>query len=317
MTDVQVMDDFRFASGVAEQQAGVGMSGSDTTATEIIERSKFSGSRTNQMADKYDDFLSQMARKVMILLKLFWPSERSFPIIDSLHSGGVTGFTDFPDEWKTAEYDIVRLKPESARPHNRATERQQAIQIGTTLSQLAPALMQAELMSRQTYGEATFSAMGFLRWFMGKFDREIPKSAMEDMFPTMDQQDPKQENVAMYAGGDAMVLPEDNDQRHIRSHVRFVSLYQQGEWGEPNPEVIEIARAHITEHLAGLAVEQGLVKFGQNLQQQQQPQQPQQPQSGGGNLMPGQGNIESVPGPAMPNDANAFAQPEQGGLQAI
>lgn len=311
-TDQLVLDDYRFASGVAEQQAGVGGADGDTTATEIVSRERASGSRTGLMASKYDEFLSDMARKVLILLKLFWPKEREFPIIDSLASGRVVGYTEFSDEWKLAEYDIVRIKPDSARPRNEAGERQAAIQLGNTLAQLGPQLMQMEMLSKQTFGEATFSAMGFLQWFMPKLATDIPPGAMEEIFPTLDQQDPEKENLAMFAGGDAIVLPEDVDQRHVRSHVRFLTVYQDGEYGEPQPEVIHMIQDHITEHMAAQAIEQGaLMQQGQ----EQGQEQGQQPQAGQQHQQRPQGEMASMPGSPAPGDIQRFAQPEQNTLQ--
>lgn len=248
LNDQLVNEDFRFASGVAEQQAGVGQEGGDTTATEIIDRKQNYQTRTNDMRTTWEEFLSDVARALLLLIRKYYPPSREVPIYDA-GANAIVDTTQFSDEWRNAEYDIVRMKPGSTTPKSKEASQQAMVQIATMLTQLAPGLATTQQVLAQEEG-GTFSAVQCMKAILRRFSDELTPSEMALIFPEMDQTSPDEENLVLLSGGVVYVMPEDNDKLHLRSHVRLAMLYDAGHLGEPDEAISAGIHAHIEEHQA-------------------------------------------------------------------
>lgn len=294
LNDQLVNEDYRYASGVAEQQAGVGEMGSDTTATEIIDRKQNYQTRGNNMRGLWEEFLTDVARSILLLIREYYPPSRTVPIYDS-GTSRITDTTQFSDEWRKAEYDIVRISPGSTSPKSKESSQQTVVQIATLLTQLAPGLANTQQILGQLEG-GTFSATECLKAMMRRFD-EFSQSELALMFPDMDQTSPDEENLVLLAGGLVYVMPEDNDRMHLRSHVRFAMLYDQGAYGDADEGISEGIHAHIQEHQAAeLAENPELLAQAIGA-----------PAEGQGMLPPGEGVPNPVTAGALGGRANAMS----------
>ena len=253
LLDAQAMDDFRLASGVSEQQAGVGSQADNPTATEVIARERFSGSRIDNLRGTYEEFYSKAVKKVFLIVQQNYPPARWIPIFNP-GTREISDWTQFSQEWKEAEYGLIGIRPGSTAPPSKEGRQAKVLQIGNTLAQLIQSLAVAEQTYRQ--GGKVIDTSHLWKALLRPFDTEISQAEWERILPEIAGQDADQENMAMLAGGDAIVLDEDDDRVHLRIHTRFFSLYQTDEFEEGvDPEIRQRILQHIRDHQAAQLVE--------------------------------------------------------------
>jgi len=217
--------------------------GADKTATQHMSEIDEANLRLYPMLESYEQEV-----QVPMLDQMAWNNQQFMSYPQVVRDIGPLGIK-FQDRYMIEPHQVIgRFLVQPLASHRLATKMTQVQQLVNILDRI-PVLA-------QMYGPQTFNAPKILAKIL---EQGFDMRDVDELIKVPDEANiltPTQEHQLWYHGNVPPRRPDDNDQRHILSHMEELSTPQFKQLEEASPQCAAKARAHIAEHYEALELKQ-------------------------------------------------------------